>query len=68
MQQTDTPPAPEAAPPKPSVIIHRVRNGETLWSISKKYPGVTPALIMEWNDCGEKIHPGQRLTIRQQQR
>jgi LysM repeat protein len=62
-------PAPESERPKPvakppAVIIHRVKSGETLWSISKKYPGVTPALIMEWNNCSERIQAGQKLKIR----
>jgi membrane-bound lytic murein transglycosylase D len=55
---------PKPAPKPPAVIIHRVKSGETLWSIAKKYPGVTPALIMEWNNCSERIQAGQKLKIR----
>lgn len=55
---------PKGASKAPAVIIHRVKSGETLWSIAKKYPGVTPALIMEWNNCSERIQAGQKLKIR----
>jgi membrane-bound lytic murein transglycosylase D len=67
--QSIVPAATEAERPKAdtkpaAAIIHRVKSGETLWSIAKKYPGVTPALIMEWNNCSERIQAGQKLRIR----
>jgi len=53
----------EPQTPEPLPIYHRVRSGENLWTIAKRYPGVSPALIMEWNSCDEKLRPGQRLKI-----
>lgn len=44
-------------------LIHRVRSGESLWTIARQYPGITPAHIMEWNNCDEHIQPGQKLKI-----
>lgn len=45
--------------------VHRVKSGESLGSISKKY-GVTVSQLMRWNGLkSNTIHPGQRLTIYQ---
>jgi len=54
--------------PVSQFIVYKVRSGDSLWSIAKKYPGITPAMIMEWNDCGERITPGQKLKINTQLR
>lgn len=47
---------------KDKSIKHKVKSGESLWIIAKKYK-VTPEQIMKWNKCGEKIRPGQVLKI-----
>jgi membrane-bound lytic murein transglycosylase D len=45
-------------------VIHRVRAGETLWSIARRY-GVLVAQIVEWNllEHGDVLKLGQRLRI-----
>ncbi len=44
-------------------LVHRVRRGETLFSISKQY-GATVASVREWNRLrSNTITVGQRLTI-----
>jgi membrane-bound lytic murein transglycosylase D len=56
-------PSPPASRPSPSKY-YTVKRGDSLWSIAKKYPGVTEQDLMKWNKCGEDIRPGQRLVIR----
>lgn len=47
-----------------SIILHKVRKGETLEKISKKY-GVTISEIKDWNGLGrDKIKVGNVLTIK----
>jgi membrane-bound lytic murein transglycosylase D len=49
--------------PVPSATTHRVKRGETLFSIAKQY-GTTVALIKQLNRLtGNVIHVGQRLLI-----
>jgi len=45
---------------------YTVRSGDNLWSIAKKYPGVSNEDIMKLNSLtsSSKINPGQRLKIR----
>jgi membrane-bound lytic murein transglycosylase D len=45
-------------------ILHRVRSGETLWSISRRY-GVLVKQIIDWNllEPGDVLRLGQRLRI-----
>ncbi len=45
-------------------VIHRVRSGETLWSIARRY-GVLVSQIVEWNllETGEVLKLGQRLRV-----
>ncbi len=49
-------------------IYYTVRKGENLWSIAKKYPGVSNKDIMRWNGISENqvrdIRPGQKLKIK----
>ena len=52
-----------ANPGKGTPIIYTVKNGESLWLISKKFPGVSSENIMEWNGCTDKIAPGMKLKI-----
>ena len=48
---------------QPEKIVHRVRSGEHLTMLSKKY-GVSISSIKSWNGLSRNtIHPGQRLTI-----
>ena len=46
-------------------IEYVVKNGESPYIIAKKYKGVTPELILEWNNIHDarKIQVGQKLTI-----
>tara|TARA_R110002072_G_scaffold22615_1_gene79396 strand:+ start:230083 stop:231669 length:1587 start_codon:yes stop_codon:yes gene_type:complete len=44
--------------------IYTVRSGDSLWSISQKFPGVTIQNIKKWNDIsGTKLKPGMKLKI-----
>jgi membrane-bound lytic murein transglycosylase D len=43
---------------------YTVKQGDSLWSIAKKYPGVTEKDLMRWNNCKENIRPGQKLIIK----
>lgn len=49
-------------------VYYTVRKGENLWSIAKKYPGVSNRDIMRWNGISESqvkdIRPGQKLKIK----
>lgn len=43
---------------------YTVRNGDSLWSISKKFPGVSIQNIQDWNDIsGSRLKPGMKLII-----
>lgn len=43
---------------------YTVRNGDSLWSISKKFPGVSVQNIKNWNDIsGDNLKPGTKLKI-----
>lgn len=43
---------------------YTVRNGDSLWSISQKFPGVSVQNIKNWNDIsGSNIKPGTKLKI-----
>ncbi len=43
-------------------VAHRVRKGDTLWEIGRRY-GVTPNQIRSWNHIRKHITPGDRLII-----
>lgn len=52
--------------PKPDGVskIYTVKNGDSLWSISQKFPGVTIEKIKNWNDIrSNKLKPGTKLKI-----
>lgn len=52
------------AKPKPGSKSHLVRKGDSLWTISKKYPGVTVEELRKWNGLkGNKLVPGTRLKL-----
>lgn len=49
---------------KTKETLYRVRKGDSLFSISKKFPGVTISDIKRWNNIkGESISPGMKLKI-----
>lgn len=44
--------------------LYQVRKGDSLFSISKKFPGVSISDIKKWNNIkNESIHPGMKLKI-----
>lgn len=45
---------------------YTVKQGDSLWSISRQFPGVTVEDIMRWNNIGERIDIGQVLKIKKQ--
>jgi membrane-bound lytic murein transglycosylase D len=53
----------EPKPGKGSYTTYVVKNGESLWIIARKFPGVSSENIMEWNGISDKIKPGQELKI-----
>ena len=60
-------PVPAPQSPRPatkSPKYYTVKQGDSLWSIAKKYRGVTEHDLMKWNKCGPNIRPGQKLVIR----
>jgi membrane-bound lytic murein transglycosylase D len=43
---------------------YTVRQGDSLWSISRKFPGVSVDNLKKWNDIsGTKLKPGMKLRI-----
>lgn len=53
------------SPPKGRRIEHVVRAGESPYHIAKKYNGVSPEAILEWNNITDarKIQVGQKLIV-----
>lgn len=48
----------------PNAKSHYVKDGESLWTIAKQYPGVTVDNIKKWNDLsGTKLKIGMELKI-----
>jgi len=54
------------ADPNVEYITYRVREGDSLWEIAKKYPGVSETDITRLNSISnaKKIQPGQLLKIK----
>jgi LysM repeat protein len=51
-------------PPPPESIVHRVKRGDTLFSLARLYR-TTVASLKRWNDLrSNRILVGQRLTVR----
>lgn len=45
---------------------YTVKSGDSLWSISQKFPGITVDQLKKWNDIsGNKLKPGMRLKLNQ---
>jgi len=61
-QQTAT----ASAPLDKNYEYYRVRPGDTIWEIARKFDGVTEKDILRLNNLSryDKIHPGQHLKIR----
>ncbi|RDK88495.1 LysM peptidoglycan-binding domain-containing protein [Marinirhabdus gelatinilytica] len=48
-----------------SARTYTVKNGDSLWSISRKFPGVTVDNLKKWNGIGgTKLKPGMKLKIK----
>jgi membrane-bound lytic murein transglycosylase D len=70
-QKTATHTAKKSSPKKSSpnksgeYESYRVRNGETFYSIAKKYPGISAQNIMAWNGINNarRLKPGMTLKI-----
>ena len=44
--------------------IYKVKSGDSLWSISQKFPGVSVQNLKDWNDIsGTKLKPGMTLIV-----
>lgn len=43
--------------------IYMVKQGDSLWLIARKYPGVSADDIKRWNQIGDDIQPGMKLRI-----
>ena len=61
-----------AAPPKsngsgsadPNTKVHVVESGDSLWTISRKYQGISVDNLREWNGIrGNDLKPGTRLKL-----
>jgi membrane-bound lytic murein transglycosylase D len=46
-------------------VYYTVKQGDTIWDITKQYPGITEEDIRSWNNLGgNNIIPGQQLKIK----
>jgi membrane-bound lytic murein transglycosylase D len=64
--QTATKPAAQPSKPIPadtSYVEYIVKDGESLYLIAKKFPGVSAQNIMDFNGIGSNIKPGMKLKI-----
>lgn len=44
--------------------LHEVRSGDSLWTISRKYPGITIENLRKWNGIsGNNLKPGTKLKL-----
>jgi membrane-bound lytic murein transglycosylase D len=44
--------------------VHTVQKGDSLWTISKKYPGISVENLREWNGIsGNNLQPGTKLKL-----
>ncbi len=44
--------------------IHTVQEGDSLWTISRKYPGITIENLREWNGIsGNNLQPGTKIKL-----
>ncbi|WP_047246870.1 LysM peptidoglycan-binding domain-containing protein [Maribacter thermophilus] len=59
---------PKNTPSKTTVTsntkVHEVRSGDSLWTISRKYPGISIENLREWNGIsGNNLKPGTKLKL-----
>ena len=54
---------PASSSSQASYTTYTVKSGDTLYSIAKRYPGVTAQEIMKYNGIGEKLSVGQKIKI-----
>ncbi|MGC8803374.1 MAG: LysM peptidoglycan-binding domain-containing protein, partial [Bacteroidales bacterium] len=49
-----------------NIVYYTVKQGDTLWEIARKYPGITLKDLREWNNLPPNAHivPGQQLIIK----
>lgn len=48
----------------PGTKTHTVQSGDSLWTISKKYPGITVENLRKWNGIsGKNLKPGTKLKL-----
>ena len=53
-----------AASQNPDAKVHVVEKGDSLWTISKKYQGISVENLREWNGIrGSDLKPGTRLKL-----
>ena len=55
-----------SADPNADYTIYTVKDGESLYLIAKKFPGVSAQNIMDFNRIGSNIKPGMKLKIPKQ--
>ena len=58
--------AENSIPDNQDYVYYKVRNGDNIWEIANKFPGVTQSEIIRLNKLSnsDRIHPGQRLKIK----
>lgn len=55
---------PAGGAPDPGSKVHVVRKGDSLWTISQRYPGISIENLREWNGLrGNTLQPGTRLKL-----
>ena len=55
---------PDGGSADPDSKVHVVRKGDSLWTISQQYPGVSIENLREWNGLrGNTLQPGTRLKL-----
>jgi len=48
----------------PGTKVHTVKSGDSLWTISRQYPGISIENLREWNDIsGSNLKPGTKLKL-----
>ena len=50
---------------KSNYLLYTVKSGDNLWTIAKKYPGISAENIQAWNNIGnsKSLKPGMQLKI-----